>query len=260
LGLGLVTFLAATSIAVVGLYFVLWFFSGTPVPDSQKTQERIRRQDTQGTQDPENSQINSPAEKAAGGLGKLLQSARVPVAVPTTPFANLVEHLLGRGSQCPAPFDSFEQCLSQCSSLDLNRPIGLKYWTEEEGVWRMQSVVAFPKTGGRTDSGPTYKALHYSGWNPPANALQREATVLSLAPPEQVAALVEAGADPELRFGDEGNTALIEAVQHRDLPKVKALIAAGASKTGRSAGSGQEPINLIDVTAPEAKSLEESLR
>jgi len=260
-GVSGITFLAAVSIAVICLAPL---FSNRSLPQREEIQKPSK---------PKSDDLTSTAEKAEGVASRSIYGAidtareagrivraRPLIDVPPTPFAYLVEHLLGRGSQCPAPYNSFNKCLRQCSPSELNRPIGLKYWEKEEGEWIMRSVSEFTRTDDREDTGPTYKALYFSYADPPTNALTNEATILTLATPKNVAALVAAGADPELHYGEEGNTALIEAVQRGDQPKVEALLAAGARKNTRSAGSNQEPVNLVDLTTPAAKAIESLLR
>lgn len=203
--------------------------------------------------------INSSLKAADTVVNKLME--RPAIAIPETPFAYLVEHLLNRGDKCPAPYNDFEECLKQCRPADLNRPLGLIHWELEAGpIWTMKTEEEFDNVSSREDIGPTYKVLYISGSNPPSNALTHEETVLTLASAERVAALVKAGADPELHYGQEGNTALIEAAQRCDPKKVKALLSAGANKSTRSAGNGQEPVNLIDVTKPGAEETERLLR
>lgn len=260
-GVSGITFLVAVSI--VGLCFVR-LFSNRPLPPREEIQKPSK---------PKSDDLTSVAEKAEGVASKSIYGAinaareagqivrsRPLIDVPPTPFAYLVEHVLDRGSQCPAPYASFNECLRRCSPTELNRPIGLKYWEKEEGVWTMKSVSEFTRTEDREDTGPTYKALYFSDADPPENALADEGTVLTLATPEKVAALVAAGADPELRYGEEGNTALIEAAQRGDQPKVAALLAAGANKNTRSAGSGQEAVNLVPLTTPAAEAIKSLLR
>jgi len=203
--------------------------------------------------------IESTVKAADTVLDKLME--RSAIVIPKTAFAYLVEHLLNRGAQCPFPYNDFEECLKGCKPSDLNRPLGLIHWELQSGqLWNMKTEEAFDEVSRREDVGPTYKVLYFSGSHSPSNALAREETVLTLASPERVASLVKAGADPELHYGQEGNTALIEAAQHCNHLKVKALLAAGASKNTRSAGNGQESVNLVDVTKPGAEETVRLLR
>ncbi|RYZ91742.1 MAG: transposase family protein, partial [Moraxellaceae bacterium] len=77
---------------------------------------------------------------------------------------------------------------------DLNRSLGIIYWEYNQEIWEKKTVSEYSITDLRVDDGPTYKVLYCSKTPYPANALPRETTVLALASPDRVAALVKMGA------------------------------------------------------------------
>lgn len=190
--------------------------------------------------------------------GSKLLNSRPIIQIPPTPFACLVEHLLGRGDQCPSSLGTAEKCLKLLSHSELNRPIGLIYWTYDSGEWEKHTETAYKSDGERPDNGPTYKVLYFADDHPPGNAIPTEESLLSICKPEDVTMLVEAGCDPDMHFGEHGDTALTRAARRGDLLKAKALVGANANKRTRDL-SGQTPDLLYDVTASNSQEMRKLL-
>lgn len=256
--MNLLNYVFNIAIFIVTICGAIYFIGSINGFNNHRSQdERVTLQGTNTT----DNDLELLKEKAAKGTQNLfnagfkaihvasgMANTRPLIAIPDTAFAYLVEHLLGRGKQCPPQYDSFEKCLEKCTASELNRPIGIHYWVKENGIWTVKNV----DTENRTDNGPTYNVLYFTKDNPPANAISFETTALALSSANQVDLLVKSGAKTEIYYGSEGQTALIGAIIKSDIRKIEKLLSVGADKYNGSALQGQRPSNFININHDES--------
>lgn len=226
----LVTFMLAVALLCGGGGYLFQSCSGKPALVQNGESAGLAEQD-----------LRTQSEKMEGALGTGIEGSvdiaravvqglrsRPDIRVPDTPFACLVEVLLGRSASCPPSLNSLDKCLSRLSKRELNRPIGLIRWVQDSSEptgWRMVTGAYAGENGPRSDDGGmTYTALYFEGEPAPSNALKGEHTVLTIAPVADIPALIRAGADPGLYFGVHGDTALTFSARTGDIERAMALI------------------------------------